>query len=363
MEIDFHHTTTYVIARAAGFKHSEAETIAYSSQYVDDATNRGTITFDNEALYTHTSSAHKTLDNRNFKKKSNHHVWLPFHFLPGNGNKKAGENPTGKFIEKIICRPNSYIAKDMITACIEKKKLPYSLHLLGITMHVYADTWSHQGFAGIAHRVNRVKALDEKIKTKNIFKRFKNYLLVIVYNGLSKIINYALPLGHGSALNYPDLPFLKWEYYDHQKRKIKRNNTKLFIEAANEMCKAMQRYKAGKANAKATGLSKQYKEKIENLLKSITDEEPDERHKKWLKKIKDGYFSFSPEKLHYTAKGKKSWKHKALGTMKVKDSKKDVFKYSNSFLSSDWKLFHDALLCHQFEVIHNILPKYGICAA
>ena len=34
-----------------------------------------------------------------------------------------------------------------------------------------------------------------------------------------------------------------------------------------------------------------------------------------------------------------------------------------SFLISDWKMFHDALQAHRFEVIHEILPKYGISAA
>ena len=34
---------TYVLARMVGFKHEEANIIAYSAQYVDDATNAGTI--------------------------------------------------------------------------------------------------------------------------------------------------------------------------------------------------------------------------------------------------------------------------------------------------------------------------------
>ncbi len=39
MQIDFHHTVTYVIARLAGFSQTEAGVIAYSAQYVDDAVN------------------------------------------------------------------------------------------------------------------------------------------------------------------------------------------------------------------------------------------------------------------------------------------------------------------------------------
>ena len=90
MQIDFHHTVTYVAARAAGFGHREGETIAYCAQYVDDAVNSGTIRFLNGAMYSRISSAHKMLDYRNFEKLANHHVWLPFHFLPGNGGLLTG---------------------------------------------------------------------------------------------------------------------------------------------------------------------------------------------------------------------------------------------------------------------------------
>ncbi len=97
MHIDFHHAVTYVCARLAGFTHAKANIVAYSAQYVDDATNSGTIRFDNGAMYTRISSAHKMVDYRNSKALKNHRVWIPFHFLPGNGEKEAGKNPKGKF--------------------------------------------------------------------------------------------------------------------------------------------------------------------------------------------------------------------------------------------------------------------------
>ena len=62
MQIDFHHTATYVVARLAGFAHNEASTIAYASQYVDDSTNKGTILFDNGKTYERIASAHKVFD-------------------------------------------------------------------------------------------------------------------------------------------------------------------------------------------------------------------------------------------------------------------------------------------------------------
>jgi hypothetical protein len=62
MQIDFHHAAVYALARLAGFVHQDATVVAYASQYVDDATNRGTIVFGNGRRYARIASAHKVLD-------------------------------------------------------------------------------------------------------------------------------------------------------------------------------------------------------------------------------------------------------------------------------------------------------------
>jgi len=87
------------------------------------------------------------------------------------------------------------------------------------------------------------------------------------------------------------------------------------------------------------------------------------RHRTWVKQVQKGTFGFQPVKLSYRARGVGSWKYIALGTRKLWDNKLDLFQYDPSFLDSDWKLFHDALLAHRFSIIHDILPRYGICAA
>ncbi len=364
MQIDFHHAVTYTVARLAAFGHQEAETIAYCAQYVDDATNNYTINFENNAMYSRISSAHKTLDYRNFVELANHFVWIPFHFLPGNGGKKAGENPGGTFVEKIICKPNSYVAKDMIRACIAERNALYGLHRLGITMHVYADTWAHQGFAGIINQVNNISALDEDNQPDtSLWSKLKNFFGDLFDDKAGKFVGDVLPLGHGAALSYPDRPYLKWKYKDTNGNPVERDNPTAFSEAVNEMCKAMQRFRVGDPEASVPGLPSEDHEKISSLLRSITDEDGDTRHEKWLKKIGEGYFSFPPVKLEYRAKGMGSWKHQALGTRKQKDKKSEVFPYDPSFLGSDWKLFHDALQTHRLTVIRDILPLYGICAA
>ena len=299
------------------------------------------------------SSAHSSLDLSNLKNEENHLVWLPFHFLPGNGGLSAGQDPEGDFINKIVCYPDSHVAKQMLKDTIADREKPYALHRLGITMHVYADTWAHQGFAGVLHRINEVEKLRETSKDK-VFK-----------TGLAKFLTGLLddtipPLGHGRALIFPDMPFLSWEYTNGHNQRMKRNNGELFIEAADAMCRAMQRYRGHLDPAVTeTGLLPKDSKKMQDLFLKFTNKEGKARHKKWLKEIASGAFSFGKAKISYAAKGRDSWKAAALGT----SQDMPVYSYSPEFLRSDWKLFHDGLQKHRLVVSHEILPQFGIGAA
>ncbi|EFK11981.1 conserved hypothetical protein [delta proteobacterium NaphS2] len=364
MQIDFHHTATYVIARYAGFSHREADIIAYCSQYVDDATNTGTIVFDNRAMYERVASAHRMLDYSNFVELANHQVWIPFHFLPGNGGLPAGENPGEKFINKIVCKPNSYVAQQMVADCIREQETPYGLYRLGITMHVYADTWAHQGFAGVQHEINSITALDDNDNEDTAFLgRLRSSFGDWVESVASSFVGDALPLGHGAALSHPDKPYLSWSYRDNSGKIVRRNNTDIFTEAADYMCRAMQRYRVRNPDAGVDGLKDQQKQKLRQMFASTLDESGDVRHEKWIKAIAAGYFGFPDQPIRYRSKGAGSWKYLAIGTRRKKDKKSDRFVYDPSFMASDWKLFHDALQVHRLTVIRDILPRYGICAA
>lgn len=359
MQIDGHHTLTYIAARLAGFTHADAAIVAHSAQYVDDATNGGSIRFRNKAMYNRISSAHKMLDYRNSDELANHRVWIPFHFLPGNGGKAAGENPDGKFIHKLVCRPDSQVARDMLRACAQDQDQakPYALHRLGITMHTYADTWAHQGFAGINHKINEVDDLSSSDSDgdKGFFDTIANFFL-----------SKSFPLGHGAALSYPDRPWLQWQYTNGLGENIERDNTAIFMDAIDKMCRAMQCFIANdlEMNLEAqSGLPAQDAATLQSLLQSITHEDGEDRHGQWLEQIKSGAFSFGPQELSYTAKGKGSWKEQALGSMAKYDTGKEKFPLREEFMGSHWKHFHDALQAHRLQVLHDILPRYGICAA
>lgn len=353
MQIDFHYGVTYVCARLAGFEHLEADVVAHSAQYVDDSTQAGLIRFTNGAMFDRISSAHKMLDYRNFKELANYKVWIPFHFLPGNGGLPAGKDPPGSFIEKLICRPNSPVAQAMVRECIDQRYRSYGLHRLGITMHVFADTWAHQGFAGVSHEVNSARDLVDANNQpdQSLMNRLKGFF-----------IGGALPLGHGTVLSNPDRPYLRWGYTNGRGEKIIRNNPKDFLDAADEMCKAMQRYLAGNPDAPVPGLPTADRGKIATLLATTVGESPS-RHRQWIARIAQGEFSFGPTTVSYIAKGRGSWKQKALGIAWENDRKETGLTYSPDFLTSNWKLFHDALQAHHFYIVHDLLPQYGICVA
>jgi hypothetical protein len=225
-----------------------------------------------------------------------------------------------------------------------------ALHHLGITMHIYADTWAHQGFAGVLHEVNEVDDAEETggsgVFSKSLADEIGSWI------GERMIP----PLGHGRAQVLPDMPFLKWQYRDGRGKLVTRDNTADFCTAAEAMCRYMQTYRGATA---PTGLSAKDATAIKQLF--LTEKTPceKERHAAWQKAMQDGTFSFGPATITYDDKGRHSWKARALGT--VFDL--PVHTYRDDFLESDWKRFHDALQQQRLTLLHDILPNYGICAA
>jgi hypothetical protein len=303
-------------------------------------------------MYARISSAHKMLDYRNFAALADHLVWVPFHFLPGNGGLPAGRDPDGPFVRKLVCVPDSPVARDMVDAAIAQRSKRHGLHRLGIAMHVYADTWAHQGFAGVSHAINHARHLTtgpEAQPDVSKMNRLKRYFL-----------NEALPLGHGAVLGNPDRPYLLWGYTNGHGERIVRDNPRDFVLAANRMCQAMQRYRAGGVGQDPPGLSARDLRVVERLLGDTTHEEGRDRHAVWIDAIADGAFSFGAERIGYIGEGEGSWKHLALGALAPPEG---GYRFRPEFLRSDWKLFHDALQAHRLDLVTSILPEYGICVA
>ncbi|QOI95895.1 DUF6765 family protein [Aeromonas salmonicida] len=357
MQIDGHHALTYVVARHAGLDHAKAEILAYSAQYVDEATNSQPVQFSNGAMFNRNASAHKMLDYRNTNELANHLAWIPFHFLPGNQGLKPESEPDGSFIQRLVCTPDSYVARDMLKAVAQHQTKPFGLHLMGIAMHVYADTFAHQGFAGVIHKINEVNEIDSDVDG-SLLSRVKD-------NFMSWGVSTTSPLGHGAALSFPDRPYANWSYTNGLGQRIERSNTETFMNAANQMYKAIRCYVEYDYDMNIDlqpDLTIEQMAPIEAALHTITDEDGVARHKQWLNLIQKGAFGFEPTLLEFIPHGEGSWKEKARGQGVMVDGEVK-YQYSKSFLASDWKMFHDALKTYRVDIIRDVLPKYGICVA
>jgi hypothetical protein len=373
MQIDFHHAITYVCARLAGFLHEDAEVVAHSAQYVDDATAQGQIWFDNGMFYERTASAHKMVDYRNSLAVANLRVWLPFHFLPGNCGEAASsvvrELSEEEFLTRCICRPNSAPAQEMMRAVIARQDRAYALHRLGVASHVYVDTWAHQGFVGYEHAVNvatGLRANDDRdgSRFQNKLKRFFGG----TFDGLTgKFISGTLPLGHGAVLSYPDLPYLLWSYTNGLGERIERDNPHDFADAARHLYQQYRRYLDYPAPGDRV-FDQEYTIPTEFAaiavrMRQFSQGNADARHGEWLRLIKDGVFGFA-ERLTYAPKGEGSWKHDSLQTLHdiAGNDRRNPVAFPPAFQTSNWKLFHDALQAHRFYVLHELLPRYGLLA-
>ena len=370
MQIDFHHGVTYVVARLAGFDAHDADVIAHSAQYVDDATESGEIWFDNGMLYPRISSAHKMLDYRNTRELANHRVWLPFHFLPGNNGEPAPRSTPNigneEYIQRCVYRPNSYPAQELMSAVISRQDRSYALYRLGIAAHVYVDTWAHQGFVGYQHKINvasDIEANDQHHLT-SFRDRFEEFFRESLENAQSAFVGEALPLGHGTVLSYPDRPYLVWSYTNGLGKRVERNNPAEFLDAAKALYVHFRRYREYKTAGDSV-FERNYEIPKEfavlgERMKTVKHEDGADRHHAWLEMLADGTFGFR-EQVEYIAIGEGSWKQRALNTLADLGANQDApIPYSAGFLSSDWKNFHDALQAHRFFVLNELLPRYGI---
>jgi hypothetical protein len=105
---------------------------------------------------------------------------------------------------------------------------------------------------------------------------------------------------------------------------------------------------------------------IRNNFITFTEKDAGIRCNKWIQSINNDGFSFKTygERLpRYVCDASGSWKDQALGIALEDDHHDTKLVYSPGFLTSHWKLFHDALQFHKIEVVRDILPAYGICVA
>lgn len=355
MQEDMHYYGTYVLARATGLKKDIARVIASSAQYVDDAVlDEGIHISDGRSMITE-MSAHKMIDYKNADPDDQRKVWLPFHFLPGGKGSSIGE--------KMICRKDSIIAREVVDKNINAAaSLPFGPQLVGITAHVYADTFAHYGFVGANHELNAVT--DGTLKTftdtdnikKYIWKKYDDLKARALSAGLSR----AFPLGHGAVATFPDRPYLKWQYRRMKDNVlVKRNNQKDFLEGSKALFEMFLEYKNLTGSFSDRNLQPvnwiTLKPVVEDIFRLEGSKE--ERSEAWKRAMREGRITGSSERIpKYLGE---SWTELVEGIYFNPATAPEPGK----LVKTDIHKFYRAIRFHRNTVLTDVLPNHGILAA
>lgn len=222
MEENFHYHVTYTAAVAAGFPADDALVIARAAQYVDECeqiTVQGTsVLFKDNIL--------DTLSTSNDHIRQVLRIWPVFHFLPGDYETirkyvspglRASTVPRVRMALPLICGTES-----TLTAAIVEEAGRYyqqslgesgdrtrGLQRAGITMHVLADTFAHQTFAGVPLGcINEVRDVSCGKFCQDLTK--KRYVPFSYAPALTDCsFGY---LGHGRIGHLPDMPGVFFTY-------------------------------------------------------------------------------------------------------------------------------------------------------
>lgn len=368
MQIDMHYYGTYALARAAGLNPVPAEIAATAAQFVDDMAGHMfdkitvSICFEDSGRIVSRPTAHHFQDIRNINKDDQRHVWVPFHFLPGNkGND---------FESRLQCQMHSRIVQDMIAHHCELFDRENGLLLAGVTAHVLADTFSHYGFSGISSQYNCITNMQFQNVGLDMIKRFndyeiyfkKNYKESCGANLWKRLISFFAEtlsgaLGHGAAITYPDLPFLQWsmeyEYLPGSNGEpMHRDNTATFLDG----CEALYNLfvKVAQARPKDANIGVGF-DTIRSNIRTIIGTQEFEREDRialWQQAMQEGDLGPKEKIPPYSGE---QWNDDLRAFHGTQDSTK--------CLDHPAYLFLQAASMHRNYVLRDLLPRHGLVVA
>ena len=235
MNINFHYAAIKVLAHHAGFSRADSQLIAYASQYVDDAREYRKMGLDRDpgvegirfedGDFDPICTAHKDLDyiKGALSRRSRKLVYVCFHFLPSLTGQTAALRRRVK--------KNGRLARRLVTDAIDAWKAAGSreakkraLIQLGVALHSYADTWSHQGFSGDWDRENNdIRGVEIKRGAQ-----WRDAKLI------SQFLSYAGPdIGHAELGTLPDRSDTTWRCRPRKRSTVGQDNCKEFLEASD----------------------------------------------------------------------------------------------------------------------------------
>ena len=152
MQLDFHYYATYCAAFLAGYTHEESLEICYSAQLVDCCSRSFLSRIKGPKSAATTQEKLELVDAKAdiLSLQEITRIWASFHFLPRDLYAETARWTAKSYRNKyrLICGPNGELVSDTV----ELAKNDGSLQAVGIAMHILADTWAHQFFAGTCRR-------------------------------------------------------------------------------------------------------------------------------------------------------------------------------------------------------------------
>ena len=223
MQEDFHYYATYCAAFLAGYTHEESQQICYSAQLVDLCSRTFLRKIGGPASAATTQLQLELMDARTDPAglQDITRIWASFHFLPGDLYAEApgGKRYRNKY--RLICGPNGELTTDTVELA-KGRGLPAA----GLAMHVVADTWAHQYFAGTPSLVinntdyyfyeilgRGEDSTDRKIDFRHSVSAPDDIENGKYTNSVYQSSEYhIMNLGHGRAGHLPDYSFIRYRY-------------------------------------------------------------------------------------------------------------------------------------------------------
>ena len=252
MDINFHYYTVKTLAVKAGYTDDEAQTIANYSQFVDDFTNYKYMLLSsvpgfarhlatklpgNVWLFNPVTTGFESWFDMALLllEKNQKNILTPFHFIPQH--KKLNEKSTNREEWRVV--PARLELDSLIQQLLVEAKAQYlqnnskeNIIRIGLLLHIFADTYAHQGYSGSQGWENYAKLLSA---TDN--RNGKD-----ITGDYSPGVYHQLPaIGHTETNHAPDdsnISFdieMKYNEKDKYSLKYGRSNTREFQLAAREI--------------------------------------------------------------------------------------------------------------------------------
>lgn len=254
MNSDFHYYATYCAAIIAGYSHEDSQAIAYGSQFTDCCSRTYLEKIGGPPSAATTQLSLEMMEARSDIPTLNDitRIWASFHFLPGDlyaERKWCTKRYLNRY--RLICKPNGKLLIDTVE--LARGKGPQAA---GIAMHIMADTWAHQNFAGTPSLVinntnyyfyeivgegeeafERPVRFNHNPATKDDLEK-GNYTNT-VFQGIERSV---MNLGHGRCGHLPDYSFARYRYMPAwaNYKEILKDNPSDYLHAFAQMVYALK---------------------------------------------------------------------------------------------------------------------------